>query len=287
MSTRTLLHTGRLTLLRPAPRPRLPRQAPRVLMYHFFGDAPAGGDPKGLFVSRQAFAAQLEDLRRRGWRALSLDDYLAGLAGRPTPRRSFLVTIDDGHESVGRVAAPVLAAAGVPAVLFVCPGLLGGRARWTPGYTGERLAAAAELTQLCGDGVELGVHGFDHTRLAGLDGAALHRQVAAARAELAAVTGVAPRAFAYPYGTFDEAARHAVAAAGYDVGFAVAREGGRFAVDRVGVHGADSPRMFRFKLSPAYRLLSRTAGRTQRLRHRVREVVHPAGRDREAGWPDE
>ena len=243
-------------------------------MYHYFGQAEK--DPERLFLDPGAFTAQLDHLRRRGWRALSLDEYLAALDGAPTIRRSFLVTIDDGHESVGRVAAPMLAAAGVPSVLFVCPGLLGDRARWAKDYPHERLSPADELAALPALGVELGVHSWDHTRMKDLDDAELTLHAQRARAELEAVTGGRARAFAYPFGTHDAAAREAVAAAGYDVAFAVAREHGRFAVDRVFVQSTDSLLAFRFKLSGAYRLISRAAGRAWKLRHRGRAVVAAA-----------
>jgi peptidoglycan/xylan/chitin deacetylase (PgdA/CDA1 family) len=246
-------------------------RAPRVLMYHNFGDAPA--DPERLFVGERAFADQLDHLRRRGWRALNLDEYLAALDGAPTPRRSYLVTIDDGHESVPRIAAPMLGAAGVPSVLFVCPGLLGDRARWAQDYPEERLAGAQQLRTVVGQGMELGVHGWDHTRMAGMDEATLHHHVADARSELEAATGVRARAFAYPYGTHDAVARRAVASAGYSAAFAVARESGSFAVDRVFVRSTDSLLMFRLKLSLGYRLISRAGGRAWRVRHAVRAVV--------------
>jgi hypothetical protein len=84
---------------------------------------------------------------------------------------------------------------------------------------------------------------------------------------------VTARAFAYPFGTHDLAARTAVAAAGYDVAFAVAREHGRFAVDRVFVQSTDSLAAFRFKLSSGYQLASRAGGRAWRLRHLVRAGV--------------
>jgi lipopolysaccharide/colanic/teichoic acid biosynthesis glycosyltransferase/peptidoglycan/xylan/chitin deacetylase (PgdA/CDA1 family) len=244
-------------------------RAPRVLMYHYFGEAP-GADPEQLFVSEEAFAAQLRHLHRRGWRALTLDEYLAALDGAPTPSRSYLVTIDDGHESALRIAAPALVAAGVPSVLFVCPDHIGGRAEWTAAYTGERLAPAEELKGLPDLGMELGVHGADHTRMSGMDDAALQVHVRDARYRLEATTGVRARSFAYPYGTHDPAARAAVATEGYDVAFAVAREHGRFAVDRVFVRSSDSLLRFRFKLSTAYRVISRIGGRAWRLRHAVR-----------------
>lgn len=252
-------------------------------MYHYFGDAP-GADPEKLFVREQKFAAQLEHLRRRGWQALSLDRYLAALDGKPAPRRSYLVTIDDGHESAARVA-PMLAAAGVPSVLFVCPGLLGDRARWAEAYPDERLLSAAELKNVHDSGMELGVHGWDHTRMAGMDEVTLRRHVTEARTAVEVATGVRARAFAYPYGTHDDAARRAVAAAGFCTAFAVAREHGRFAVDRVFVQSTDSLLAFRLKLSLGYRILSRVGGRAWRLRHAVRATVAMARRGTDASGP--
>lgn len=252
---------------------------PRVLMYHCFGAAPAGGDPDHLFVSEAVLTAQLDLLARGGWQPLSLDQYLGWLDGDPLPARRYLVTIDDAHESVVRVAAPLLAARSVPSVLFVPSGLVGTTMAWAaPEYRGERIATPAALREVAGTGMELGVHGHDHTRLAGLAPAALRRHVGDARAALADLTGVWPRAFAYPYGTHDEAARWAVFAAGYEVGFAVAREAGRFAKWRVGVHGNDSLGAFRGKLSAAYGAASLAAGRMPGLRHRVRSLAAARGR---------
>ena len=244
-------------------------------MYHYFGRAP-GDDPERLFVEQQMFDAQLDHLQRRGWRALRLDEYLAALDGAPTPRRSYLITIDDGHESVARVAAPVLHARGIPSVLFVCPGLFGDRARWAQAYPEARLSPADRLRSLPQLGMELGVHSWDHTRMVDMDEATLEVHVRRAHAALHDATGVSARAFAYPFGTHDLAARTAVAAAGYDVAFAVAREHGRFAVDRVFVQSTDSLAAFRFKLSGGYRLVSRVGGRAWKVRHLVRAQVAKA-----------
>lgn len=264
-------------LTRDPARRGLPRHAPRVLMYHYFGSAP-GADPEKLFVDRQRFVAQLDHLSGHGWRALTLDEYLAALDGAPTPRRSYLLTIDDGHESVGRLAAPLLHERGIPSVLFVCPGLFGGRARWAQAYPDERLSPAEQLAALPGTGMELGVHSWDHTRLVGMDEAALEVHVRRSRAALKEATGVSARSFAYPFGTHDLAARAAVAAEGYDVAFAVAREHGRFAVDRVFVQSTDSLAAFRLKLSGGYRVVSRAGGRAWRVRHLVRGAVAAARR---------
>jgi peptidoglycan/xylan/chitin deacetylase (PgdA/CDA1 family) len=254
--------------------------APRVLMYHFFGNAPGGIDPDHQFVTEQAFRSQLDTLARGGWRPIDLDDYLRWWDGARLPRKSFLLTIDDAHHSVVSTAAPMLAEAGVPAVLFVPSGLVGGTVSWSDDYAGERIATAEELRSLSAD-IELGVHGYDHTRMVDMDDSTLRLHTAVARDELMKLTGRRARAFAYPYGTHDEQARCAVAAAGYEVAFAVARERGRMGRWRICVDGDDSSTSFRFKLTTAYAVISLVAGRTPGLRHKVRDAaaaVRLAGR---------
>ena len=286
---------GRVGHRSAARRDVVPLSSPRVLMYHFFGDQPPGGDPEKLFVGQEEFAAQLAELRRGGWNPLDLDGYLAALAGAPTPRRSFLITIDDGHDSVIKIAAPMLVEAGIPSVLFVCPGRLGDRAGWSDYYPDERLVTAEELLPLPGLGMELGVHGMDHTPTIGMDDAALQTHIVQSRMDLEALIAAPARSFAYPFGKHDAAARDAIATAGYDVSFAVAREAGRFAVDRIFVRRGDPLVLFRFKLTNAYRLISRLAGRMSWLRRRVRTVIHLVSRRRspvrtaatDPGGPDE
>jgi peptidoglycan/xylan/chitin deacetylase (PgdA/CDA1 family) len=241
-------------------------------MYHNFG-APVGADPEQLFVTVETFRAHLATLREKGWRALSLDEFLATLEGTPAPRKSFLITIDDGHESVLRHAAPILAEAGIPSVLFVPPAVLGGPVTWNPAYRGEQLSPKSEIATLAGTIMEVGVHSWDHSRMFGMDPAELKLHAVTALDEVEEMMGYRPRSFAYPFGTHDVAARQALSDAGYAVSFAVAREHGRFAVDRIYVKGSDSPLMFRFKLSLAYRAMSRLAGRTPWLRHKLRALI--------------
>jgi hypothetical protein len=109
-----------------------------------------------------------------------------------------------------------------------------------------------------------------------MDAAALHQQAERALAEVTEMMGYRPASFAYPFGGHDAAARAALAEAGFAVGFAVAREHGRFAVDRIYVKRTDSLPVFWFKLTLAYRVLSRAGGRLWRLRHAVRAVLELA-----------
>lgn len=245
-----------------------------MLLYHAFGTR-RGPDPHSLFVSERAFERQIRFVAR--WlRPLDLSAFLAGLHDGRWPARSVLVTIDDGYVGTLERAAPVLARHGVPAVLFVCPDLLGQTSRWMPEMDDEPLLDAAGLREVRRFGIEVGAHGRDHSRLPGRSPGELRDQVRGSREALADLVGEPPRAFAYPEGLWDVAARAAVRDAGYEVGFSVDEPGGRFAVPRRGVASRDTFPMFLTKSLPAYPALQRLT-RSQRW---VRRLAARAMRQR-------
>ncbi len=214
---------------------------PISLAYRSFRRGPAKDDPHHLSVLEDRFRSQLAILAHRNLRLVDLDEYLVALDNAGATR-CCLLTIDDGYASVLEIAAPILVERKHPAVLFVSPALLG--ADTTP----ERIVSPDELLELTRLGFEIGAHGFDHRELTGLSDEELRRQCADAREHLADVLGRRPRAFSYPHGTFDTRACRAVAAAGYEVAFAVNRSGGRYALPRVGVYSRDGETEFRAKV---------------------------------------
>lgn len=242
-------------------------------MYHGFSDGPRADDPYHLVVSRQNLQAQLEMLRRLKWEPLDLDRYLRALDAGGQRERSFLVTIDDALASVAEHGAPVLARAGVPSILFTPPGLLGGTTSWLEEQPDEPILSPQALRALHEDGMGMGVHGWDHADLAGMDDATLRRNTVEAREAVADVTGTLPRAFAYPFGSWDRRALEAVVRAGYDVAFSVYEDGGRHAISRADVKPGDSLTAVRLKLVPHYRVLWRAAGVVKPARRLLRRLA--------------
>jgi peptidoglycan/xylan/chitin deacetylase (PgdA/CDA1 family) len=248
---------------------------PSVLMYHAFGRRSVADDPHHLFVPGEALRHQVAHLAGRG--SVDLDGFLAALDGRRA--RAALVTIDDGYESTLDIAAPIFAGAGVPAVLFVPPGRLGGTSSWMPEMPDERLLPVDRLRELRDHGIEVGAHGFDHTDMAGLSDAELRHHTADAAEALADITGSRPRAFAYPRGIHDERARSAVRAAGFACAFSVYDpRGGRWAIPRADVNALDTERTFRLKCSPWYPAAKRVADRAPALRRGAHRVLGMARR---------
>jgi len=125
------------------------------------------------------------------------------------------ITFDDGLESFGRIAAPLLREHGLPATLFVVTDAVGSTNVWR----GQRDAGIPvfplldwdALGRLAADGVAIGAHTCTHRNLASADADSATREIVASRTRLARELGVEATTFAYPYGGVSTAARDVVA----------------------------------------------------------------------------
>jgi len=91
-----------------------------VLMHHHVNPAPGR-----LGVTPANFESQLAWLARKGWTTLTLAQFGAFLGGAPMPRRSLLITFDDGYLDNWVHAYPLLARYDMHAVLFVATAWIG------------------------------------------------------------------------------------------------------------------------------------------------------------------
>jgi peptidoglycan/xylan/chitin deacetylase (PgdA/CDA1 family) len=167
----------------------------RALTYHRFGALRR--DP--FCVTRADLDAQMRWLAERKL-LVSLPEVEEFLAGRRLlPRHAVLVTIDDGARSLLDEALPVLRAYGVPAVAFVCPGLIGNRAAGA--QQPEPYLDWDELERVRAAGITIGSHAFEHRSLGSMSAEEAREQAQRSREVLAQRIGEPVRAFAYPFGT--------------------------------------------------------------------------------------
>ena len=191
----------------PARGPRGTEAVP-VLMYHVINPAPAGAPFPGLYVSAGEFAEQMAALARAGFHAVTMDQVWANWhGGTPLPPgRPVVLTFDNGYHSQYANALPILRRMGWVGVENIqLTGLPPAQGGLSPGEVRGLLAA----------GWELDTQGISHADLIALDPAALHEQVAVARAELQRMYGVPVNWFCYPSGHYDATVLAAVRAAGY------------------------------------------------------------------------
>jgi peptidoglycan/xylan/chitin deacetylase (PgdA/CDA1 family) len=99
-----------------------PKPKPLILTYHRIADELV--DPWGIAVSPAHFKEHLDVLRRTR-QPLPLFDFVCNLKAGTLPANAVAVTFDDGYVDNLVAGKPLLAAANVPATVFVATGYLG------------------------------------------------------------------------------------------------------------------------------------------------------------------
>ena len=209
-----------------------------VLMYHHISPKP------GLVTcSPENFRAQMAWLAQNGWTTLSTDAFATALATGEFPKKSVLVTFDDGYLDNWVHAHPVLKEFGQRATLFLVTGWIGdGPVRPHAGQPGvaellnhkEAMRAVAEgrtddaflrwseVDAMRAAGTfDFHSHTHGHVRWdqkvadpAARD-AALAEDLAASRATLAGRLGQATSHLCWPQGYYDAAYQRVAQAAGF------------------------------------------------------------------------
>lgn len=235
---------------------------PSVLMLHHVEPGPLDPPPlhPNSYLSRQDFADFLDDLAAHGYRTLTLAEALQGAP----PRRSVVLTFDDGCRCFRDHALPELQARGMTATLFVVSRELGGTNRWDleAGERPEELLGAEGLRRIAAAGIEIGSHSRHHRDLTECSDEELRDELQGSRADLEAMLDVPVQTFCYPYGHLDDRARAAARAAGYLAAVSIhaqpgARPGDLWALPRMIVNPGESRFERRLKASGLYPLWSR------------------------------
>lgn len=206
-----------------------------ILMYHVIADPPASATYADLYVSEADFKDQIDELARRGYHGVTLDqvhDYWR--SGYALPANPVVVSFDDGYASQYRNAFPVLRAHGWPGVVSIVTKDL--KPSW--GLHPDK------VRKLIDAGWEIDSHSIHHLDVSTLDGAALEREIAGSRRLLRRRFGVPVNFFCYPSGRYDDAAIAAVKRAGFKGATTtepgLARSGELYTLARVRVNRGDS-----------------------------------------------
>lgn len=242
---------------------------PLILMYHRIAEDSI--DPWDLAVSPACFEEQLQVLRRHRY-PVRLDEFVERHRAGTLPHNAVALTFDDGYVDNLVAGKPRLAAADIPATVFIVSGKIGQReAFWWDELAGffssgddgasdpsldkrraalldiwrrlrnlpetEREAVMTELRSAFGedarrrrgramtgeelqalisDGlISIGAHTVTHPMLSTLEDEACRHELIESKRACESLVSAPVRAFAYPYGDFNAAARNVVSAAGF------------------------------------------------------------------------
>src|SRR5262245_5636197 len=190
-----------------------------VLCYHNLGPQTRGR----LLMSVSAFEEQMRYLKREGYHVITLRQFLefASLR-RQLPRKTVVLTFDDGWKSFKEYAYPILKELGFPATLFIYTDFIGARIAlsWT------------ELKELAQEGFDIQAHSKSHEDMRRKPTESEDEYARRMQAELTQPLpifqqriGQPVQILAYPYGAHDENLVKRVRDAGYIAALDVRRQG--------------------------------------------------------------
>ena len=201
---------------------RLTAQDPGVpvLLFHQV----VRGDPRfPMQISESLFRTQIAYLRWRGFHFATTAEVGAYLAGSLTlPRRTVLITFDDGYADNYDVAYPILRRYGARATVFTIASLIGKSGYLTPAQVGEMKASGLVEFQNHTNGLHYRMND-GQSALVAFPVDTVRDDLLAARGSLRSLTSEDPTAFAYPYGQYRDELDQALQAAGQTMAFTTER----------------------------------------------------------------
>jgi peptidoglycan/xylan/chitin deacetylase (PgdA/CDA1 family) len=190
-----------------------------VLVYHNIGKEARGR----LVLGVDAFTEQMKYLKANGYRVVSVAEFVEWLhLKRQLPKKTVVLTFDDGYRSFREYAYPVLKELRFTATLFVYTDYVG---------AGRNALTWDELKALAADGFDVQAHSKSHSDLRRGEHETEAQYARRMQAELAEPPRVLAKSvgrpisiLAYPYGRVDDSVLTKVKEQGYQAAFTVRRE---------------------------------------------------------------
>lgn len=229
-----------------------------VLMYHSFDENPT---LPGINTKPELFKEHLTLLKRNGWTTITSDQLVMFQQGDiDLPEKSFMITIDDGYESVYNSAFPILKEFNMNAMLFVITSNIESGERFKvrmcnwkqikgmsdSGYieignhthdlhwrgNGNAKGYEAMITNITKQGKEISITARENI---------IVDDLTLAHKLITDNIGREPKTFAYPYGSFDEVSERAVKKAGYNISYSI--------IEDMNYSGENSERIKRYGIN--------------------------------------
>jgi peptidoglycan/xylan/chitin deacetylase (PgdA/CDA1 family) len=202
-----------------------------VLVYHNIGPEQKGR----MQIAASRFEQQMRYLKERGYRVISMRDFLEFSEGtRQVPRRAVVLSFDDGYRSFREFAEPVLRQLGFTATLFVYTDYVG---------AGRNALSWKDLRELRDAGFDVEAHSKTHGDLrrkpgesAAAYGARMREELGVPQALFRQHLGNPATILAYPYGAWDDDVLKQLEEYGYAAAFTVRRESNSAFMTRQKLH---------------------------------------------------
>jgi len=195
-----------------------------ILAYHRFAE----NCKSPLCMPVHIFELQMRYLKKNGYSVLTPEELLTFLEYHQSlPRKSVLITMDDGYRSVYNIAYPILKKYGFSAIFFIYTDFVG---------VSSSAITWDQLREMKANGFTIGSHTMFHSDLTKKkDGetetgfiARIKKELFGSKEIIDKKLGQDTYIFAYPYGKYDQRTIEFTRMAGYKIAMSVTRGGNPF-----------------------------------------------------------
>lgn len=179
-----------------------------ILMYHYIEpEDPTQSKLRiNLGVTPDNFEKQVKWLYDNGYKTLTMSQYFSLVSGnKEMPKKSVIITVDDGYIDFFENAAPILNRYNMTATIFIITNSVG-----YPAYMNWD-----QIKLLSDEGFEVDSHTLTHPNLTKLNDDGLNNELVNSKKKLEEMTGKNVNFLCYPMGFFDKRVEDAARNAGY------------------------------------------------------------------------
>jgi peptidoglycan/xylan/chitin deacetylase (PgdA/CDA1 family) len=195
-----------------------------ILAYHRFAE----NCSSPLCMPAKTFELQMRYLKENGYHVVTAEDLVAFLGyRRGLPKKSVLITMDDGYRSVYKIAYPILNKYGFKAILFIYTSFVG---------VSKMAVTWDQLQEMKASGFTIGSHTIYHSDLTSPKaGESEQQHILRIKEELNGSKKIIDQKLdqdtyflAYPFGYYDQRSIQMAKEAGYKLAMSVKRGGNPF-----------------------------------------------------------
>lgn len=208
-----------------------------ILMYHYVENIKDMKDSirKSLNIVPSIFDEQIKTLKNEGYTFLTTRELADAINEKNAlPKKTVVITLDDGHWDVATDILPILKKYKIKATAYIVPGFTGGSDFMTKAQVREVIKSGL---------VEIGAHTVHHVSLRGQPLPIVKSEVNESKKILENTYNIKVVSFAYPNGEFDETSVKIVKDAGLTSS----------ASTIPGIMQSDQNRFFLYRLRPGKR----------------------------------
>lgn len=174
-----------------------------VLMYHSVQETKVSE----ITISKKCFVKQLKYLKANGFKTLTLDELYDHLnSGKKIPKKSVVLTFDDGYKDNYTKVYPLLKQYGFKATVFV---------QTDKTDKDDYFLTSSQIKELSENGVEIGSHTVTHKDLSTLSNEDQEKELSDSKIILEKIIGKPVNYIAYPYGSCNDESKKIAKNLGY------------------------------------------------------------------------